>query len=540
MASWASVLASVWALSLTSPSAIAGAGSTGGGSVVRDERGVLVSADAYFRARNYQLPDTITGPFAWERYPGLEEEVAALAKFLLQRSIPTGEYLVIGGRAPFELYENLFSQLKGFEIYTASQLSGSDELEVVTGVSAQQVAYSYRFNQLVRGADGRAELNVRRITEIREDLFSQLSRRDQALILIHEWMHLQLGLGHDLISPVLGNLPAVLGVRERQKAAVSEVSAEEYRSLVAFQEGLHAILLTVVGDPEGWSPAFALNRKGGGLLFSIAVGAPVTLLKSGVEENYIDSDSVVQVHYGDDFLGGGRLIGNTIRNSKVHVFSPNLLEANVILNSEVQIRAENPKVYLDGACLTAPFAKNHIVNSFAALTSCGMNDTKIEDSRVHLFGKTSGSHVVDTRMTVKGTSYGHLKGQPVSIELNGPSTISGLRVGAGGGGRGKLRLSAPATIREVEIGLGAVSVDASQIQLEGLKIRNHSEVRISASAAGAPLSVQGGTIQLRDGFKTEIQLSSGVKNWNGRTFDFSSRKPRPFQKSVILSDRDFR
>ena len=525
-------LASVLALSLTASSALAaGAGSTGGGSVVRDERGVLVSADAYFRARNYQLPVSITGPFAWERYPGLEEEVAALAKFLLQRSATTGQHLTSDGGAARAVYETLVSELKSFEIYTASQLSGNDELEVVPGVSAQQVAYSYQFQQLVRDDSGRTELKVRRITEIREDLFSQLSRREQALILIHEWMHLQHGLGHDLISPVLGNLPTALAVRERQKAAVSELSAEEYRRLVELQDSLHSVLLTVVGDREGMPMAFALNRKGGGVLYSSGGnGTPAQL--NIAEDSYIDFDSVVEVHYNDRWMAGGKLTRNTIRSSKIHLFTENPIEDSVIFNSEVQIRAENPKNYLDRQCRSAPFAKNRIENASAVLETCGMSDTRIEASRVMIWGDASQSSIVRTREVEKGGAH-FRPDRYVGIELNGPSSVSDFS------GKGILRLAGPASIRNVKIGIGSITVQSSQIQLENVIIQNSSDATISAASQG-PLSIQGGLIRLRQGSHTDIQLSSGMKNWNGRTFDFSSRKPRAFQKSVVLSDRDFR
>jgi hypothetical protein len=510
---------------LTAPAALAGAGSTGGGSVVRDERGVLVSADAYFRARNYQLPGTITGPFQWDRFPGLEAEVAALAKFLLQRSDSTGQHLTGDGGAAQAVYENLLSELKSFEIYTASELSGDDELAVVPGVSPQQVAYSYQFQQLVRGEAGRTELKIRRITEIREALFSQLSRREQALILIHEWMHLQHGLGHDLISPVLGNLPTALAVRERQKAAVSELSNDEYRRLAELQDALHSLLLNVIGDREGLPLAFAVNRKGGGVVVSNGGnGSPAQL--NVAEDSYVDFDSVVQIQYNDRWMAGGKLTRNTIRNSKILLYSQNPIEDSVMVNSEVEISAENPKNYLDRQCLSATFSKLRIVGSYAVLTSCGMSDTKIEKSRVGLAGNASGSSLVDVQPTVPS--------RVVGLQLGGSSRISGLR-SAGG----KLRLAGPASIRQMELGTGLILVQASQIQLEGLKLGNKYEVELRASPAGS-LSIHGGSIQFSYDFHTRIELSAGVKNWTGRNFDFSSKKPKLFKKEVTLTDRDFR
>src|SRR5688572_19884772 len=110
-----------------------GGGSTGGGSVVRNEQGELVPADVYFKSRGYQLPSHYLHKLNLDDYPGLAGEITKLMQFVENRA---------------RVDKPLRHKLEQFEFYATEKLSGDDVLSVETTGRLEQAAYTYTFREL--------------------------------------------------------------------------------------------------------------------------------------------------------------------------------------------------------------------------------------------------------------------------------------------------------------------------------------------------------------------------------------------------------
>lgn len=230
-----------------------GGNSSGGGSVVRDDKGHLVSADLYFKARHFKLPDSyqrqIDLPVS---YPKMKLELDKLMRLIANRA---------RNPQPFK------TALREIEFYASEKFSGDDKLLVKKGFSSHQVSFTYTFREI---SDDLSVNRLRRIAEIKTSIFDRLDPHVQALIVLHEVLHHEEIGGHEVISPFIQALNTLSIVRARQASGdQADISKAEYKASIQFEALVKSLnhcekMKSIESELGERCKPWQVNQRGGG------------------------------------------------------------------------------------------------------------------------------------------------------------------------------------------------------------------------------------------------------------------------------------
>ena len=296
-------------LGLTCQVSLAGAGSSGGGSLVEVD-GHLVPADLFYTPSQNDFSGDQKINF--KDYPKALEAFQYVLSFLRARS---------HGADAFSKWD-----FEHTEFYFVSKLSGQDLLPVEEGKQEKQVSFTYEIMDY--SGDHKP---TRIIIEVLKDLFDQLSPENQALILAHEFMHHKTYGQHWVISPIIQSLNDLVPVSHRQDSGDrSALSDGELHSSQLLQN----IIGAVTGDSE------TVTRNGGGIVRGLPstdtnfVGITSRLSCSGDCVN-ITNNALIGSDVRVDFVS---TVGNNFVRSDLEVKGVEADDRNALKNSLISVR----------------------------------------------------------------------------------------------------------------------------------------------------------------------------------------------------------
>ena len=349
-------------VALTSSVSFAGAGSSGGGSLVV-VNGKLEPADLHY------VPESDTIPSSYQKmdfkeYPlGLGAFQFAL-DFLKARS---------QGQKDFSTWD-----VEHTEFYFVPTLSGQDLLPVTAGLPEKQVSYTREIVDI-----SGSNKPTRIIIEILKDLFDQLSPEYQALVLTHEFMHHKHYGQHSIISPLIQSLNVLLPLKHRQDAGDRTILTDaEFEASTQLQNILAAV--------EG-SYFTGKTIRGGGGVFLGDIGDTGRVTETG---NFIGVTSSIMLVYAG---GSIEASGNVVIDSNI-TLAQGKVDENTFINSQVSV---------DGGYF-ATVKGNWLQNCVIDYLNGSSQDNRFVDVQAHEVdigsGKNEFEHVHTVRtLDVRGT-----------------------------------------------------------------------------------------------------------------------------------------
>lgn len=292
----AAAAAAFAALAGTTASAFDGTGSSGGGAVTYSN-GRLVPGDSYF-SKAAPRPSRKIRALEFNKFPGLEDEINRVLNFLDRRGMIFEESQ--DKDAPNERAGQISQFFRPVTMLLVDRLNCADSWEEMTDGRTPINAACVK-TVITKDSSGNRSISYE--MEFDEGLFSQLTVRDKALLVVHEYFHVSTELTHDDICPILGSARTLLAVADRQSADLRQgkhpapISNEEYETSVGLQNRISSLwsrdkVFAVEDRDFVFKSEPRVNRQGGGLVFE---ELPTVSKEIPAIDSYVSADSVLMI-----------------------------------------------------------------------------------------------------------------------------------------------------------------------------------------------------------------------------------------------------
>lgn len=227
-----------------------------GGYVCRKGDEAPVLCDLYFERTGFKLPYADHQEVAYSQLSNeVRKEFERMLEIISIRSMLRARIATVSEKL------SIWHNQSEISIFNTKEFLGHDAFGSNEQANSKQFGYAYAFTRLSGGL--KPSMQTVQVIELDLDYMQTFSARTQALMLLHEVLHLLPAINHSIISPFIQDLSTILNIDDQQrngaKYALTESEAEK---LQEFQ-----FLLTRLGLPESAYRYSRIVKNGGGVIY---------------------------------------------------------------------------------------------------------------------------------------------------------------------------------------------------------------------------------------------------------------------------------
>jgi hypothetical protein len=204
--------------------------------------------DFFFEQRGYELPYLASQEFRYgDLRMAIREEFESIVRLIENRG---------AGWVDFN-----WLPPESIRFFDTSTFLGHDPQFVGEEIQQEQVGYAYWYNRV--DTEDLSKKERVRIIELDLSYLKDKSPRNQALALLHEYLHHMPQLDHSLISPLIRALRILLSIRDEQlRGRHRQLTREELKASQDFQ----ALLVHLGVNSDVYHQLMVIHQPGGGVL----------------------------------------------------------------------------------------------------------------------------------------------------------------------------------------------------------------------------------------------------------------------------------
>ncbi len=317
-------------LMVISIQSLAGKDIGNGGSVVDNK-----PADFYY-SRKIAIPPTGEKIDLRKHYPKMYEHLLQIEAFLNKRR-------------PMYTEAKISLIAKYSKVYLTDKLSGDDPLPVIGDLEAKTITYSYLYESYDDTYTEKERFNV---IEILKEDFEQLSPKHQALMILHENLHIKFPQEtHEIISKFVSSISITMDLLNRQlDGDLKSLNSLELSSSLTLQNILH-VLYNIENNLS-----FTISTLGGGAIYKQENVAPESF-----DSIFVSADSVLMTGIKFTYSGKGVYYDNEVLDLSFYTLpDPINIPGGHKRNKELFIPVELIRQQLEGTQVYNTRVKLHL------------------------------------------------------------------------------------------------------------------------------------------------------------------------------------